>query len=145
MQSTTSLVATSFASGLCGSMLLMGPGMILGPVLLTYKTDPQVTSATTIFIVLLGAISSALDYWIAGLLTVDYAAYFDCIAVLASVLGVSVIKFTVKRYGRTSVVVFLLSGIAAFSCVLVPVYDGITVYDSIQDGSFRGGFNFHCV
>ena len=142
----TSLVISvaGFASGVLGMLLLVGSGLIVGPLLLHLQVHPQVSSATALFCVFLGAFSGAIQYWMVGALNLQYALYLDVIAVMAAIIGVRVVNWAVKRWGRPSLVVLLLAGVVGASLVLVPVYDGVQIYESIQDHTFEGGFGSFC-
>lgn len=138
------LASGGFLSGLCGNMLLVGSGMIQGPVLLSLQVPPQVTSATALFLVTFGALAGAIQYWLAGATNLQYAAYMDVIAVLASVVGVRAVSWAVQRFKRNSLVVMLLAGVVAVSLVVVPVFDAFVIWESVEDGTFQASFRSIC-
>lgn len=133
-----------FASGCLGSLLLVGAGLVMGPLLLRFNVHPQVASSTALFCVFLGALSGAIQYWMVGALNMEYSVYLDCVAVLASVIGVRVVGWVVRRWGRPSLIVLLLAGVVAVSLVLVPVYDGVQMYESFKNDTFEAGFHSIC-
>jgi uncharacterized membrane protein YfcA len=95
-------------------MLLVGLGMVLSPLLLSFHVSAQVTSATALFIVTFSAFSGAIQFWLAGVTNLQYSAYLDIIAVLPSIVGVRGVAWMIKRFKRTSLIVMLLAGVAAF-------------------------------
>lgn len=139
---------TSRAVGLLAaggfSMLLVGSGMVQSPVLLSLQVSAQVTSATALFLVTFSAFLGAIQFWLAGVTNLEYAAYLDLIAVLASVVGVQAVNWAVRRFKRTSLVVMLLVGVAAVSLVIVPVFGTITLWESVKNGTFEGSFKGIC-
>lgn len=138
------LLVTGLVSGLCGNMLLVGSGLIFGPVLLAFKIHPQVSSATSLFLVLFGTLAGAVQYWLDGVLNLAYSAFLDIVAVFAGVLGTTVVAWAVQRYQRTSIIILLLAGVAFVSLVVTPVYDGVEMWSSIANGTFNGSFHSFC-
>jgi len=118
-------------------MLLVGSGMIQGPVLLSLQVPPQATSATALFLVTFEALSGALQYWLAGGTNVQYAMYINVLAALASVVEVRAVSWAVRRFQRHSLVVMLLAGVAAVFLVVLPVLDAWVIWQSVEDGTFR--------
>jgi len=98
------LASGGVCSGLCGNMLLVGSGMIQGPVLLSLQVPPRVPSATAFFLVTFEALSGALQYWLAGATNVQYAMYINVLAALASVVEVRAVSWAVRRFQRHSLV-----------------------------------------
>jgi len=143
-RTATIISVAGFASGLLGVLLLVGAGLVMGPLLLRYNVHPQVASSTALFCVFIGALSGAIQYWIVGALNMEYSLYLDCVAALAAVIGVRVVNWAVRKWGRPSLVVLLLASVIAVSLVLVPVYDGIQIYESVNSGTFEAGFNSIC-
>lgn len=142
---TAALISTAgFAAGFLGVLLLVGAGLVMGPLLLRYNVHPQIASSTALFCVFLGALSGAIQFWMVGALNLQYSLYLDCVAALAAVIGVRVVSWAVRKWGRPSLVVLLLAGVVAVSLVLVPVYDGIQIYESVDNNTFEGGFNSIC-
>lgn len=138
------LLGAAFVSGLCGSMLVVGSGLIFGPVLLELKVHPQVSSATALFLVLFGTLAGAIQYWLAGVLNVAYSAFLDVVAVLAAVLGTTVVTWAVQRYQRTSIIILILAGEVCVSLVVAPVYNGLEMWASVKNGTFQGSFRPFC-
>ena len=118
-------------------MLLVGSGMIQGPVLLSLQVPPQATSATALFLVTFETLSGALQYWLAGATNVQYAMYINVLAALASVVEVRAVSWAVRRFQRHSLVVMLLAGVAAVFLVVLPVLDAWVIWQSVEDGTFR--------
>lgn len=138
------LLGAAFSSGLCGNMLLVGSGVIFGPVLLGLKVQPQVSSATSLFLVLFSTLAGAIQYWLAGVLNVAYSSFLDVVAVLAAVLGTTVVTWAVQKYHRTSIIILMLAGVVCVSLVVAPVYNGLEMWKSAEEGTFQGSFQSLC-
>jgi uncharacterized membrane protein YfcA len=125
-------------------MLLVGSGLIFGPVLLAFKVHPQVSSATSLFLVLFSTLAGAVQYWLDGVLNLAYSAFLDIVAVFAGVLGTTVVIWAVQRYQRTSIIILLLAGVAFVSLIVAPVYNGVEMWRSMANGTFDGSFHSFC-
>lgn len=101
--------AMFMVSGLLASLLGIGGGMVIGPLLLEIGFHPVVSSATTAAMTLFTASSATIQYLVDDSNEFDYFLWYVCITVVAGLLGRKVIQGFLDRTGKQSVVVFLLA------------------------------------
>ena len=108
--------------GILCSLLGIGGGELMGPLLLTLKVLPQVTSATISMMSLLNSSSTILHYGILGEINYKLAAITFSIGLLGGLSGRSWALYVTAKYKRPSVTTFMLASVLAISLVLL-VYD----------------------
>eukprot|EP01018_Ginkgo_biloba_P030269 Gb_05099 [translate_table: standard] len=106
------LSATSgVIAGMIGGLLGLGGGFIMGPVFLGLGVVPQVSSATATFVMLFSSSMSVVEYYFLHRFPVPYALYLIFVSVLAGFWGQYVVRRLVLLLGRTSLIIFILSGV----------------------------------
>ncbi|KAF4668866.1 hypothetical protein FOZ61_005642 [Perkinsus olseni] len=108
-------------TGIIASMVGIGGGILMNPIILDFGLNPQQGTATNAINIFAMSTSTALSYGMSG--------YFPggddmCIVVLpfvGGIVGKLVLKKIVAKTGRMSVLVFLLAGITCAGCVIVLV------------------------
>ncbi|XP_010539215.1 PREDICTED: uncharacterized protein LOC104813355 [Tarenaya hassleriana] len=96
----------SFLTGLLGGVFGIGGGMLISPLLLQVGIAPEVTAATTSFMVFFSATMSAVQYLLLGMQNTKAAYMFSFICFIASLVGLVVVQKVIARFGRPSVIVF---------------------------------------
>ena len=76
------LVALGFVGGLLAGWLGMGGGILYNPIMLKLGMDPQVVSATSMFIVMFVTLSSVPLFVVAGLMEFSYAGALAAMTVV---------------------------------------------------------------
>ncbi|CAI5465055.1 unnamed protein product [Closterium sp. Yama58-4] len=134
----TSRLSASLLAGCMGGLLGVGGGMVMGPVLLELGMLPQVSSATSSFIVLFSSSLSVLEFYLLGRIPIPPALLFALVAALAALLGLSTIRALVVRSGRTSLIVLFLSVVIAASAVLLGALGVMRVRSDWESGAPMG-------
>ncbi|CAI6003877.1 unnamed protein product [Closterium sp. NIES-65] len=158
----------SFIAGVMGGLLGIGGGMVMGPVLLELNLPPQVTAATSTFMVvfssslsvlefyLLGRIPievtaatttfmvvfssslSVLEFYLLGRIPIEVALVFAGIAMVAAFSGLSIVRAIVMRYGKPSVIIFALGSVIGLSGIVLGAYGGVNTYHDWMAGANMG-------
>ncbi|CAI5488158.1 unnamed protein product [Closterium sp. Naga37s-1] len=129
---------SALLAGCMGGLLGVGGGMVMGPVLLELGMLPQVSSATSSFIVLFSSSLSVLEFYLLGRIPIPPALLFSLIAALAALLGLSTIRALVVRSGRTSLIVLFLSLVIAASAVLLGALGVMRIRSDWESGAPMG-------
>ena len=112
----------AFLGGIGSGLLGLGGGLIISPLLLDIGVSPQTTAASSSLMVLFTSSSTTLQFYLGDLLDIQYASIMFAISMLASLTGITIVGELVKKYKRPSIIVFLLTGVTAFSVILLPFY-----------------------
>ncbi|KYR00255.1 hypothetical protein DLAC_03418 [Tieghemostelium lacteum] len=115
----------SIIAGCLASLLGIGGGMIKGPVLLQMGLSPDVTAATSSYMILFTSASSAIQYILVGKLRLDYGVVYYFIGFISCFIGTQTLIWVVNKYKRRSYIVFLIGAVIAVSTVLLCVTEGI--------------------
>lgn len=95
---------------------------------------PQVTQATASAMVLFSSSSAAASFALEGRLNTSYATAFGAACALAAFAGVGLVGEAVRRSGRASLVVVLLTVIVGAGCALTVVYSGSDAVAELLSG-----------
>jgi uncharacterized membrane protein YfcA len=116
------LVSMSFVGGWVSGALGLGGGSIFNPLLLSMGCPPQVASATGMYMIIFSTGASSMTYIIEGQLDVSYGVWVGGFNVIGTLLGMFLLNTIMKRLGRKSPLVILLSFILGISAVAVPIF-----------------------
>jgi uncharacterized membrane protein YfcA len=112
----------AFFIGILCSLLGIGGGELMGPLLLSLQVLPLVSSATTSFMSFMSSSSNILHYAILGKIDYKWAILCFCIGLLGGVSGRSLALYLVAKYRRASITAMALAFMLGTS-VLLLVYD----------------------
>ncbi|KAL9287592.1 Sulfite exporter TauE/SafE family protein 5 [Arabidopsis thaliana] len=135
--------AMSFLAGLLGGIFGIGGGMLISPLLLQSGIPPQITAATTSFMVFFSATMSAVQYLLLGMQNTDTAYVFSFICFLASLLGLVLVQKAVAQFGRASIIVFSVGTVMSLSTVLMTSFGALDVWTDYVAGKDMG-FKLPC-
>lgn len=119
----------SFVSGIVGAQGL-GGATTVSAVLLGIEMIPMVSSTTTKYVTMFGGGSRALMYLSQGDLIPSYAIVLGLIAMTVTILSMFVLKGLIKKYNRSSAIVFALAFAITLSSIVLPIQ---LVFDTIAD------------
>eukprot|EP00475_Leptophrys_vorax_P025859 TRINITY_DN36193_c0_g4_i1.p1 TRINITY_DN36193_c0_g4~~TRINITY_DN36193_c0_g4_i1.p1 ORF type:complete len:354 (+),score=25.80 TRINITY_DN36193_c0_g4_i1:147-1064(+) len=125
---------SALVAGWMGGLLGIGGGMVMGPVLLELNVPPQVSSATSSFIVVFSSSLSVLEFHLLGRIPFAPAMFFFLIAMIAAVSGLSLVRAYIVRSGRVSIIIFALATVIGASGVVLGGVGGQRVYVDWQSG-----------
>ncbi|XP_062207098.1 sulfite exporter TauE/SafE family protein 5-like isoform X1 [Phragmites australis] len=133
----------AFVTGALSGIFGIGGGLLLNPVLLQIGIPPQTAAATSSFMVLFCASMSMVQFILLGMKGIGEASVYAGICFVASVVGVVVIERAVRKSGRVSLIVFLVTAIMALSTVIVTCFGAQDVWMQYTSGAYMG-FKLPC-
>ncbi len=107
-----------FFAGLMSSLLGIGGGMVIAPLLLEIGMHPSVANATTGVMTLFTASSAALLYLIQDIETYDYFVWYMMVAFIAGLIGRFIINDYIKKTGKQALAIFFLAFLITGACIL---------------------------
>jgi uncharacterized membrane protein YfcA len=147
----------SFIAGVFSSLLGIGGGMVLSPFMLEIGLHPQVTAATSSFMIvtsffplflshhifhffphhqLFTSLSSITQFAIAGTILTDYGIFFFFVGMISSFAGQTAMNYLTKI--RQSYIIFAVTIVIAGSLVLLFVLGLIDTIHDINEGRHLG-------
>jgi len=135
---TLKIGSVSFLSGVLASLLGIGGGMIISPVMLELGVLPEVTAATSSFMILFTSLSSTAQFLVAGTLQYDYAVWFSIVGLISSFVGQTLLNHLVKKYKKKSYIIFAISIIIVGSTILLGITGIIDVVKNIKQKQSMG-------
>lgn len=105
---------------------------------------PQVSSATASLMVLFSASSAAASFALEGRLNLAHAVAFGGACAGAAAVGVVLVGRAVRESNRSSLVVWLLTGVIGSGALLTTVSSGADALGELLSGS-GGGLASFCV
>ncbi|PAN28094.1 hypothetical protein PAHAL_5G130600 [Panicum hallii] len=133
----------AFVTGALSGLFGIGGGLLLNPVLLQIGINPQTAAATSSFMVLFCASMSMVQFMLLGVKGIGQASVYAGICFVASVVGVVVVERAVRKSGRVSLIVFLVTAIMALSTVIVTCFGAQDVWMQYASGAYMG-FKLPC-
>ncbi|KAG2387586.1 hypothetical protein C9374_001180 [Naegleria lovaniensis] len=132
-----------FTAGLAASLLGIGGGLVVGPLLLEMGVNPLVSVATSSFTVLLTGSSTAIQFLIMGVISWDYFCWYFVCGILSGIAGQIVVALLMKRFNRPSLIVFIIAIFIAISSILTGAMGIKSLVDNLMQGGYFG-FNNIC-
>ncbi|XP_054788987.1 sulfite exporter TauE/SafE family protein 3-like [Prosopis cineraria] len=126
------LILCSFCAtlaGIIGGLLGIGSGFVMGPMFLEFGIPPQVASASAMLGMTYSASISIVQYYLLNRFPVPYAVYLTIVATAAAYIGQHVIDRLVTKFGRASLIIFVLAFTIFVSAIAL---GGVGVSDAIQ-------------
>jgi len=137
------VVFVSIFAGLLSTLIGIGGGMVIGPLLLEFGLLADVAAATSSFMILFTSASSIVQYATLGRIPSDYGLFSFFLGIFYGVVGQTVLDYLVRKYHRKSLIVFSVVVIIAISSVVLLV-SGITKYAQKSNQNTQWGFNDYC-
>lgn len=135
--------ALSGFAGLCGGLLGIGGGMVMGPLLLELGMLPQQQQATSATTVLITSGAAMFQFLFLGMLIPDYGLFFACLGLVATFFGQTFLDYLVKKYNTTSFIVFSIALVMIIAVILMAIAGIIRIVGEIENGT-GGGFTALC-
>lgn len=82
--------------------------------------------------ILFSSIGTTIVYSIQGTLNYEFGGWIGAWCCVASVAGMYALDKVVKKFGRQSPLVVVLTGVLALSTVLVPIFGYIEIHGKYQ-------------
>lgn len=141
--SSLTLSLAAFVTGALSGLFGIGGGLLLNPILLQIGIPPQTAAATSSFMVLFCASMSMVQFILLGVEGIGQASIYAGICFVASVVGIVVIERAIRKSGRVSLIVFLVTAIMALSTVIVTCFGALDVWMQYTSGEYMG-FKLPC-
>ena len=123
----------SFVSGCIGAQGLGGASTI-SALLLQIEMLPAISSTTTKYVTMFGGGARALMYFSYGEIPLPYAGVLGGISSAVTILTMFVFKSLIKKYNRSSLIVFVLAVILIASAILVPTELTLNAIKQAKEG-----------
>ena len=143
-RTTSYLSSIAFICGLMAGLLGIGGGTIYNPLFVKMGKHPLVASATGMYLVMVTAISTLVQYIYAGFIYYDYAGWVSMFVIAGSLIGQMGVNSLVKSSGRPSVVLFFLCFVMFLTLIMVPVYEITTILNDSDKRKTMWHFNSYC-
>jgi len=114
------VLAGSLLSGLVGAQGLGGAETVSN-VLLGIGMLPLVSSTTTKYTTMFGNAARAMLYFIEGDLIPSYAIVLAVLSSTVTIISMSILDSVLKKYNRTSVIVFALAAAITLAAIALPI------------------------
>ncbi|WVZ68554.1 hypothetical protein U9M48_017483 [Paspalum notatum var. saurae] len=140
METLSSLIfpLAAFVTGILSGLFGIGGGLLLNPVLLQMGIQPETAAGTSSFMVLFCASMSMAQFILLGMEGVGEASIYAGICFVASAVGVFVIKRAIRKSGRVSLIVFVVTAIMALSTVIVAYFGAQDAWMQYISGAYMG-------
>ena len=116
------LVTLSFLGGWVSGALGLGGGSIFNPLLLGLGCPPKVASATGMYMMIFSTGASIVTMLLNDRLNLSYGFYIGFFCVFGSVIGMHSLNYVMRKLGRQSPLVMLLTFILGVSAIAVPYF-----------------------
>jgi len=117
--------AIASIAGVLAGLLGIGGGMVVGPLFIELDVLPEVAGATSAVCVMITSSAAMLQFILLDYLKADYSLAFMTVGLLGGFVGRVGVKKAIKKWGRTSIVVFAVAIIMGLAILLMGI-NGIT-------------------
>lgn len=139
-----SMLFTALVGGILSGMVGLGGGVIFNPLLLEFGVDPQVSSATGMYMVMLATMSSSILFVMEGRMMYGFAIWLGLFMFLATILGIKSVDKAVRKYGRPSLLVLILAGVIIVGTIITPALSISQIRRDYERGENLFMFNSYC-
>jgi uncharacterized membrane protein YfcA len=105
--------------GLVATMLGLGGGVFMSPIMIEMGVYPQSAAATSTLIVLFSSLAAAITYGVTGRLNLSYVAVLTPLCMAGGFFGVFVLRWAIKRLRTASLITFVMGGLILVSAGLI--------------------------
>ncbi|XP_031119045.1 sulfite exporter TauE/SafE family protein 3-like [Ipomoea triloba] len=104
-------------AGTVGALLGLGGGFIMGPLFLELGVPPEVSTATSTFIMVFSSSIAIVEYYLLKRFPVTYAVCLTVVATFAAFVGQHAVRKVNAVLGRASLIIFTLAFIILISTI----------------------------
>jgi uncharacterized membrane protein YfcA len=112
-------LGVSVGAGCLSSLLGVGVGMVINPLLWSMGSAPDCSAATSSFLILFSSASAIVQYGVIGRIQWDYALFLFFLGLLGSVVGQNILGAIVKRYKSQAYILLAMLLITAPGAILL--------------------------
>lgn len=131
-------------SGLIAGLLGVGGGAIMNPLLLNLGYRPEVSTASSSFVVLFTAFVSTIQYIINNSIDFYYGVWLFVTSICGSAIGTFLILRAIAKFKRVSIIVLMLAAVMIISLIGIPLFGILEIIRKINQGKFKYGFGSFC-
>lgn len=124
----------ALGTGFLGSMLGLGGGILLSPVLMEAGVHSEAVQATTAAFVFLSSSIATIQYLMMGQIVWHYALWYGGIAVVATVVGQYLCEVYIRKRKRYSLITLAVATVLLLSLVCLLWVGTAKVYDDYEMG-----------
>ncbi|TNV79501.1 hypothetical protein FGO68_gene11049 [Halteria grandinella] len=114
------LISMCFLAGMLSGILGIAGGTIMSPLFLSLGMLPSVTAATNQYIGMVSSLSVTLQFMFKDKLNYGYLLFMGIFIFLSALLGLKQVNRLVKKTGRQSIIVFIISFVLFTSFMILP-------------------------
>ena len=119
-------------------------GFIVSPILLSLNIDPEITTLSSLFTIMITSLSAFIQFYIAGVTNWKYSLYFMACAHIGSLIAILIVRKFFLKIGRKSFLVFALVFIFFASLFIIPTFGVINLINQQNENTFQLGFKSIC-
>jgi len=132
------MVGGGIGGGIVSAFLGVGGGVVIGPLLLDLGLIPQVSTATSSFMILFTSSSSSFQYVLMGRIPPMFMFWYFLTGFFSAIVGQLLVAWIVKKSGKQSFVNFMLAGVIIVSTLAMIILLAIQLIGDIQAGKYLG-------
>ena len=122
------LLFFAFVGGWVSGAFGLGGGSVFNPLMIELGVPPTVSTSTGMYMIMFSTAASSIIYITYGALNEEFAIWLGFWSIIGIIAGISLVDTLIKRYNRQSIIVFILCFVLAISAILVPIFNGLEVY-----------------
>ncbi|KAF4692031.1 hypothetical protein FOZ62_024142 [Perkinsus olseni] len=130
--------------GLIASMVGIGGGLLMNPLVLSLGLDPKQSTATTTIVIFATSTSTALSFALGGYFPPASDMWITVMPFAGALLGKTIVAKLVSMTGRLSALVLLLGTMVAIGGVTTITSGIISVVDDAENGENIMQFGSFC-
>ena len=130
--------------GMMASLVGLGGGVVYNPLMMEFGVNPKVSSATSMYMIMLSTLSGTLQFLMMGILPVDYSIYLAIIVVVCTIIANLALSSLIGNSGRPSFIAIFLAAVIVLCTCIVLITALINVHTQLSDGEDIFSFNSYC-
>mmetsp|Transcript_28742 Transcript_28742/g.61136 ORF Transcript_28742/g.61136 Transcript_28742/m.61136 type:complete len:505 (+) Transcript_28742:115-1629(+) len=126
-------VVRCFGVGVVSSIVGIGGGVLLNPMLLGMGLTPQMATATVTLMITMVSSNATINFLVAGAIPLVPTLALSSATFLGSLAGKSVVGWLIAKTGRNSILIFMLVGFMCISLLVAFIEAGEGLHSDIKD------------
>lgn len=132
------MVGGGIGGGIVSAFLGVGGGVVIGPLLLDLGLIPQVSTATSSFMILFTSSSSSFQYVLMGKIPPAFMAWYFMVGFFSAIVGQLFVVWLVKKTGKQSFVNFMLAAVIIISTLAMIILLIVQFIGDVKQGKYLG-------
>lgn len=122
------LLIFAFLGGWISGAFGLGGGSVFNPLMIELGVPPTVSTSTGMYMIMFSTFASSVIYITWGSLNLEFGLWLGFCSVIGIMGGMFLVDILIKLYKRQSIIVFILVLVLGVSTVMVPIFNGIEVW-----------------